>query len=132
MPVLYCPRCRRANPDLAAYCYFDGFELRAATDGAAFRMPAEYAFPSGRRCRTYDEFAQACQEEWSAARDLLTQGAFTRFFASCHRADLVRAAQDANATGNADAALATFLASLPGVRTQTPKLDVNPRRFLLG
>ncbi len=132
MPALICPRCRRANPELAAYCYFDGFELRAPTDGAAFRMPAEFAFPNGRRCRTYDEFAQACQEEWSAARDLLQRGAVAQFFQNCGRADLVRAAQDANATGNPDAALATFLAALPGVRTQTPRLDINPRRFLLG
>ena len=118
MPVQNCPRCKRANPEMAVYCYYDGFELRAPTDGTAFRMPAEFAFPSGRRCHTYDEFAQACQEEWSAARDLLHQGSFGKFFSSCGRADLVRAAQDAIAQGSPDAALATFLASLPGVRTQ--------------
>jgi hypothetical protein len=132
MPAQNCPRCKRANPELAVYCYYDGFELRAPTDGAAFRMPAEFAFPSGRRCQTYDAFAQGCQEEWAAARDLLHQGAFGKFFTSCGRADLVRAAQDANAQGSPDAALATFLASLPGVRTQTPRLDINPRRLLLG
>jgi hypothetical protein len=114
------------------YCYFDGFELRAPTDGTAFRMPSEFVFPSGRRCHTYDEFAQGCQEEWAAARELLHQGTFGKFFSSCGRADLVRAAQDANAQGSSDAALATFLASLPGVRTQTPRLDINPRRVLLG
>jgi hypothetical protein len=132
MPVLICPRCRRANPELAAYCYFDGYELRGPTDGAAFRMPSEFVFPSGRRCRTYDEFAQGCQEEWSSARDLLHRGAFGQFFGNCGRADLVRAAADANVQGSPDAALTTFLAALPGVRTQTPKLDINPRRFLLG
>jgi hypothetical protein len=132
MPVQNCPRCRRANPELAVYCYYDGFELRAPTDGTAFRMPSEFVFPSGRRCRTYDDLAQACQEEWASARDLLHQGTFGKFFGSCGRADLVRAAQDANAQGSADAALATFLASLPGVRTATPRLDLNPRRLLLG
>jgi hypothetical protein len=130
--VQICPRCKRANPELAVYCYQDGYELRAPTAGASFRMPSEFVFPSSRRCRTYDEFAQACQEEWSAARDLLQRGTFGQFFNSCGRADLVRAAQDANATGNPDAALATFLAALPGVRTQTPRLDINPRRLLLG
>jgi hypothetical protein len=132
MPAQTCPRCKRANPDLAVYCYYDGFELRAPTDGTAFRMPSEFVFPSGRRCQTYDEFAQGCQEEWHAARDLLHQGAFGKFFGNCGRADLVRAAQDANAQASPDAALATFLASLPGVRTQTPRLDINPRRMLLG
>src|SRR5262249_10248887 len=87
---------------------------------------------SGRRCRTYDDFALGCQEEWSAARDLLQQGAFAQFFGSCGRADLVRAAQDARTETNPDIALTTFLASLPGVRTQTPKLDISPRRSLLG
>lgn len=117
---------------MAVYCYYDGFELRAPTDGDAFRMPSEFVFPSGRRCQTYDAFAQGCQEEWTAARDLLHQGTFGKFFTSCGRADLVRAAQDANAQGSPDAALATFLAALPGVRTQTPRLDINPRRLLLG
>src|SRR5437868_6171877 len=131
MPIQTCPRCRRVNPELAIYCYFDGFELRVPSDGTSFRMPSEFVFPSGRRCATYDQFAQGCQEEWSAARDLLHQGAFGRFFAGCGRADLVRAAQDANAQTSGDAALATFLAALPGVRTQTPKLDVNPRRVFL-
>src|SRR5262249_114244 len=132
MPVLICPRCQRANPELAAYCYFDGYELRGPTDGAAFRMPSEFVFPSGRRCGTYDDFAQGCQEEWSSARDLLHRGEFGRFFGQGGRADCVRAAADANAQGSPDAALTTFLAALPGVRTQTPRLDINPRRFLLG
>src|SRR5262249_30485376 len=70
--------------------------------------------------------------EWSAARDLLQGGTFAQFFGKCGRADLVRAAEDANAQTNPDAALTTFVTALPGVRTQTPRLDINPRRFLLG
>jgi hypothetical protein len=132
MPVQICHRCQRASPELAAYCYFDGAELRGNQDGSAFRMPGEFVFPSGRTCRTYDELAQACQEEWAAARDLLRRGTFGQFFGSCGRADLVRASEDAGTQENPDIALTTFLAALPGVRTQTPKLDINPRRFLLG
>ncbi len=67
-----------------------------------------------------------------AARDLLMRGVFAQFFRTCNRADLVRAADDAKANANPDIALTTFLASLPGTRTQTPKLDLNPRRILLG
>jgi hypothetical protein len=132
MPAQICPRCKRANPEMAAFCYNDGAELRAAADGSAYQMPAEFAFPSGRRCRTYDDFALGCQEEWATARDLLQRGAFAQFFGSAGRADLVRAAQDARAEANPDIALTTFLAALPGVRTQTPRLDLHPRRFLLG
>src|SRR5687767_9439002 len=118
MPANTCPRCHRANPELAAFCYFDGAELRGAQDGSAYRMPREFVFPSGRRCRTYDEFAQGCQEEWAAARDLLQRGTFAQFFGACGRADLVRAAEDARVQDNPDIALTTFLGALPGVRTQ--------------
>ena len=36
-------------------------------------MPHEFVFPSGRYCRTFDEFAQGCQEEWEVAKGLLQE-----------------------------------------------------------
>jgi hypothetical protein len=106
--------------------------LQAHQYADLFRLPNEFIFPSGRRCKTFDELAQGCQEEWSAARDLLMRGVFAQFFRSCSRADLVRAANDAKAHANPDIGLTTFLTALPGTRTQTPKLDLHPRRILLG
>ena len=44
-----CPRCHRANPDDAVYCYLDGNLLR---QGAGMVSPGqlsqEFVFPSGR------------------------------------------------------------------------------------
>lgn len=62
----------------------------------------------------------------------MLRGVFAQFFQTCRRDDLVRAANDARANPNPDIALTTFMTSLPGTRTQTPKLDLNPRRILLG
>ena len=132
MPVSICPRCKHVNPDYATYCHFDGVVLQAQQNAVVHRLPNEFAFPSGRRCKTFDDLAQGCQEEWSAARDLLMRGVFAQFFRACNRSDLERAANDAKAQANPDIGLTTFLASLPGTRTQTPKLDLNPRRILLG
>jgi hypothetical protein len=132
MAVLVCPRCRRSNPGPAVYCYYDGEALRAGQDGAAHRLPFEFRFPSGRRCQTYDELAQGCQEEWAAARDLLQRGVFTQFLASCGRADLSRAAEEARAQSSGDIALTAFVAALPATRQQMPRLDLQPRRLLLG
>ena len=132
MPVSICPRCQHVNPEYAVYCHFDGVVLQAHQQAAAHRLPSEFVFPSGRRCKTFDELAQGCQEEWTAARDLLMRGVFAKYFRACNRADLVRAAEDAKAQTNPDIALNAFLDALPGTRTQTPKLDLHPRRILLG
>ena len=132
MPASICPRCKHVNPEYAIYCHFDGVVLKAQQDALNLRLPTEFAFPSGRRCRTFDELAQGCQEEWAAARELLMRGTFAQFFRQANRADLVRAANDAKAQANPDIALTTFLGSLPGTRTQTPKLDLHPRRIMLG
>jgi hypothetical protein len=132
MPVIICPRCQHFNPEYAIYCHFDGVVLQAQQSAAVLRLPSEFVFPSGRRCKTFDELGQGCQEEWMAARDLLARGVFAQYFRTCHRADLVRAANDAQAMPNPDIALTTFLTSLPGTRTQTPKVDLSPRRILIG
>ncbi len=132
MSVTICPRCKHVNPQYAIYCHYDGVVLQAHQEAAVHRLPNEFIFPSGRRCKTFDELAQGCQEEWTAARDLLTRGVFAQYFRAARRADLVRAAEDAKAQANPDIALTTFLISLPGARTHSPKLDLTPRRILLG
>ncbi len=132
MAVLVCPRCRRSNPAPAVFCYFDGEALRAGQDGTPHRLPIEFAFPSGRRCHSYADLAQACQEEWADARDLLQRGTFAHFFASCGRADLARAAEEARTQPNHDIGLSRFVSALPGARQQVPRLDLQPRRVLVG
>jgi hypothetical protein len=132
MPLV-CPRCQRTNPDLAVYCYFDGADLksRQAPQQAQQQLPREFVFPSGKRCRSFDELAEAIQDEWEPARDLLKRGVFHQFFGAVGRADLAYAAHQATAQTDLDAGLTTFLQSLPATRTAEPKLDIHPRRLVL-
>jgi hypothetical protein len=130
MPHVVCPRCQRANPNEAVYCHFDGVVLRQGA--AAASMAIEFVFPSGRRCRNFDDLVQGCQYEWEDARDLVRKGAFAKFLAGVGRMDLVRAAQEAQSHRDPDIGLHNFINCLPVSQVQGPKLDLNPRRLNLG
>ena len=107
----------------------------AAPAGASpSQLPQEFVFPSGRRCRTYDDLVQGCQAEWEDARDLLHKGDFGRYLARLGRMDLVRAAKEARPRRDPDIALQNFLSSLPGQPGPGtgPRLDLSPRRLMLG
>jgi hypothetical protein len=134
MPHVVCPRCQRANPNEAVYCHFDGFVLRQgpAAPQPVSQMNLEFVFPSGRRCRNFDDLLQGCHAEWAEARDLLRKGAFARFLSSIGRQDLARAAQETQAQSDADIALHNFVSCLPVHQVQGPRLDLSPRRINLG
>jgi len=130
-----CPRCKRANPDVATYCYFDGFVLQSgAVAGPAGQLAREFVFPtSGRRCQTVEDISLGCQIEWNEARELLRRGEFERFFGQTGRLDLSRTAQEAQASPDADMALFQFVNNLPAApNPQAPRLDLTPRRISLG
>jgi hypothetical protein len=129
---LSCPRCRRAHPDNAAYCCFDGTALRQGVAPAG-QFLQEFVFASGRRCRTFDELSQACYADWDAARALLGDGTFASFFASLGRADLAKLARECQSLRDRDMALSQFLDGLPATAsTATPRLGLNPRRLQIG
>jgi hypothetical protein len=135
--VHVCPRCQRVNPQEAAFCYFDGAVLRPGgpNQGAATQqLPREFRFPSGRGCRTFDALAEGCHQEWDNARLLLERGDFARYLGLIGRLDLARAAQEAvhSANGNEDLALHNFLDVLPIGQVTGPKLDLRPRRLIIG
>jgi len=135
MAAVLCPRCQRANPNEAAYCHFDGNALRtivgpSRAPNAAF--PHEFVFPSTRRCRNFDELVQGCQYEWEDARELLHQGRFAQFLASIGRMDLAHTAQEAQGQADPDIGLHNFVAGLPAVQVQGPRLELNPRRLTFG
>jgi hypothetical protein len=132
--VQLCPRCQRANPREAVYCYFDGIVLRQGVAGTMTpgQLPHEFVFPSGRRCKTFDDLVQGCQYEWEDARNLLRNGDLARYFAQVGRHDLARTAQENQIHPDADIGLHTFLGQLPASQIQGPKLDLNPRRLTLG
>ncbi len=131
MPPTLCSRCRHANPPEAVFCHFDGTELRAGGSARA-GLPQEFVFASGRRCRTFDELVQGCQYEWEEARDLLFRGAFTGYLTKIGRQDLVRAAKEARANPDPDIALHSFVNALPVNQAQGPRLELEPRRLVLG
>jgi hypothetical protein len=133
--MLVCPRCHRSNPPEAVFCHHDGAELRPVhgEPSGHNRLPQDLVFPSGRRCRTYDELALACLEEWATARDLLERGVFQAFLANGGRLDLARVAEEAAALPDRDIGLDTFLHELPTtIDLPKPEPDLNPRRLLLG
>src|SRR5579871_383790 len=117
--VQTCNKCSRANPAEAIYCYFDGFVLGGhgrnggpvAVGSQVFNSP--FVFPTGHSCRSFDELALACQEDWAAARDLLAQGYLEQFFAGVGRVDLVLAAKEAAQFPDRDRGLDQLLAKLP-------------------
>ena len=130
-----CPRCHRVNPGEAAFCYFDGVDLRAipATNGRARADGAagSFVFPSGRRCSSLGELAVGCLEEWDSACELLAGGKLAQYLVEIGRADLARSAHPP-AAGEKDAALDNLLQALPGTAELRPRLDLTPRRLQMG
>lgn len=131
----FCPRCQRANPPEAAYCHFDGTGLRTGSDGKSVTnttLGREFVFPSGRRCRTFDDLINACSLEWSSARSMLQQGGLRQFLASIGRMDLAMQADKAAAHVDPDLGLDQLLATMPAKDPKQPRLDLSPRRLHLG
>jgi hypothetical protein len=137
MAATTCSQCRRVNPPDAAFCYFDGTLLNGhGTTGrvTAGRQPFAHplVFPSGRQCRSFDELALACHEEWDEARTMLWQGYFERFLNGLGRADLARAAGDAARAPDPDRGLDDLLDKLPTDVLQPPWLQVGTTEINLG
>ena len=57
-----CPRCRRANPAEAAYCYFDGGNLVGQQEGGQ-KLASDFLFPSGRRAKTLEDLADCASDD---------------------------------------------------------------------
>jgi hypothetical protein len=133
MAPLPCPRCHRANPADAKFCYYDGVELAAASgNGRDGAMGREFVFPTGQRCRTYDELVKACSDDWQIARDILRQGGLRQFLAGIGRLDLAAAADQAAAKDDLDVGLDQLLAQMPTRDAIGPQLDLKPRRINIG
>src|SRR5712692_795116 len=113
--ALTCPKCRRANPADATYCYFDGNVLTNghAANGpltpAIVAFPLPFVFPSGQSCHNFDQLALACLNNWTTARDLVRQGILKSFLGGLGRADLALAAEEAARYPDKDRGLAQFL-----------------------
>ena len=133
-----CSKCSRANPADAVYCYYDGLVLGGhsrnggpvAVGAQSFASP--FVFPGGKTCRSFNELALACQQDWDAARDLLKQGYLETFLGGLGRIDLVMAAKDAVKFPDADRGLDQFLTKLPSDALDNPRLSVETQDINLG
>jgi hypothetical protein len=130
-----CPRCSRVNPAEALYCYHDGTALgngaaRARPGMREFPMP--FVFPSGQTCRTFDQLALACLDNWATAQELLRDGVLAGFMGGLGRADLAVAAREAARYPDRDRGLDGFLAKLPTEALSPPRLNVEPKQLNLG
>ncbi len=134
--ALVCDRCSRVNPPEAAYCYHDGAALAGRAGGpihagsAAF--PSPFVFPGGQACRNFDQLAMTCQQNWSAALDLLRQGFLASFFGGLGRVDLAVAAQEAAKFPDPDRGLDQLLEKLPTQVLEAPRLHAEPTDISLG
>src|SRR5262245_48490753 len=137
MPQL-CTKCSRANPPEAIYCHFDGFVLGnherrggpVSVGSQPFNSP--FVFPSGRTCRSFDELALACQEEWTEACGLLREGFLESFFRGLGRVDLARSAKEAARFPDPERGLDQVLEKIPSAVLAEPKLRVDPVEVNLG
>ncbi|GIW79955.1 MAG: hypothetical protein KatS3mg105_1762 [Gemmatales bacterium] len=134
-----CSRCSKANPDEAAYCYYDGAVLggNGANGGGPVNIgaqpfPSQFVFPTGQVCRNFDQLALACQQNWKAALEVLQQGYLESFLGSMGRSDLAAAAKEAARFPDRDRGLDQFLAQLPSDAVKPPKLAVEPTEINLG
>lgn len=130
--VQSCRHCGRVNPAEAVYCYRDGGVLTGARPGkilhtALHPFPRPLSFPSGQPCLNFEQMVRCCQEDWTAATQLLRQGEMERFFIGLGRTDLARMAHAAAMAADLDRGLDGLLAQLPSQQPLTPRLRVGSR-----
>ncbi len=136
--VQTCSKCSRVNPAEAVYCYYDGFVLGGQSrNGGPVAVGAQtfahpFVFPGGRSCRSFDELALACQEEWTAAREMLRHGHLGNFFSGLGRGDLAAAAKEAAKFPEADLGLNQLLEALPTQVLAEPRLSLETQEINLG
>lgn len=137
MPLV-CRNCHRVNPADALYCYHDGAVLNGHPGGSgpvavgACQFHNPFVFPSGRRCRSFDELVLACESSWSEAQDLLRQGYLESFLGGLGRADLARTAKQLAGSSDPERALDEFLSKLPASTREPARLEVRPLEVNLG
>lgn len=138
MATLTCNRCRRVNPAEASYCYFDGVPLtpgpgdRPARSGGKYTFSQEFVFPSGKRCRSFDEMAVGLAEDLNVASELLRRGWLEGFFRHLGRSDLAEAARQASQFPDPIRAVDLFLDRLPTNVLTPARLQVEPLNVHVG
>jgi hypothetical protein len=137
MPQI-CPKCHRANPADALYCYEDGFSLGGRVgacgpvDPGAQPFPHPFVFPDGALCRNFDQLALACYHKGAIAVELIRNGDLANFFAGLGRSDLAKAAREAARQEDKDRTLDQVLGQLPAKTIEPAKLHVETLHVNMG
>ena len=122
-------KCKRANPDEAAYCYFDGIPLAGASSPGPQRSGTT-AFPwpllllSGDWCHSFDDLLQVIQRDWTIGVQALQNGLLADFFGHIGRSDLAQAARTAASRDDIDLGMNELLAVLPSQASLPPRLQL--------
>lgn len=134
-----CPVCSRTNPVDAAYCYHDGAALSAQSGGGPAAMgsapfPTPFYFADGNRCANFNQLLVACDNRWDEAKEYLSRGFWSTFFAGMGRIDLARAAESAAAEPDTDRGLSWLVERFPADADtfKPPRLELESTSFNLG
>ena len=126
------------NPADAVYCYYDGLVLGGhSRNGGPVAVGSQifassFVFPNGKACRSFNELAMACQDDWKTAHGLLKDGYLENFLGGLGRIDLVLAAKDAAKFPDGDRGLDQFLTQIPSDVVDPPKLALETQEIDLG
>jgi len=116
--LLRCPACGRANPSDGYYCHHDGKPLfkdlqQMPLQVGRLLFPTPFCFSNGQACTNFNQLALACNNLWDEARELLTDGIWSTFFAAMGRLDLSAAAKQAAKEPDPDRGLSQLLERFP-------------------
>ena len=137
MPQI-CPKCHRANPADASYCYEDGYSLGGRIGAAGPVDPGSqpfahpFVFPNGALCRNFDQLALACYNEWAVAVELIRNGDLAHFLSGLGRADLAKTVREAARQDDKDRAVDQVLGQLPAKTIEPAKLRAETLHVNMG
>jgi hypothetical protein len=137
--MLTCRQCRRANPDSAAYCWYDGVHLGSpdhpagpVADAPVRRFNPPLVLRSGISIATFPDLARLAPAHWEELLAALRDGSLEKLFRRIQREDLAQRAAWAAKHVDPEQALDELLDRLPGVRRQPARLEIEPLDVDLG
>ncbi len=138
--MLTCRQCRRANPEEACYCWYDGVHLdsprRAASSWADAAGVKRFAPPlvlrSGTSIATFADLVRLAGAHWDDLLVALRDGSLERTFRQVQRADLADRAAWAARHVDPEQALDELLERLPGTKREPARLEIAPLEIDLG
>ncbi len=133
--VQTCPRCQRANPREAVLLLLRRHRVASRAAWERRRRPSCRRSSSFRRAgaaRPSTSWCRAASTNGRTPASCCTTATSRAISPTSDRHDLARAARENQDQADPDIALHSFLGHLPAGQVQGPRLDLNPRRLMLG